>query len=147
MQTQYLSSQALESSLVANSSMMKPGLTQPSHRDDLLGFSFTNHPAFQLQKSNIRKRRWVAHVSYKTKLAASHRLVLNIKPTQTSSAFDILERLLFSKTCAAIYSDETLPLHQVQMLKQMAIFSGTEVIFIADKVEFNLLRLDDLEKA
>jgi hypothetical protein len=32
------------------------------------------------------------------------------------------------------------------MLNQMAIFSGTEVIFIADKIEFNLLQLDDLEK-
>lgn len=147
MQTQYVGSQALGSSLVTKSSTVSSSMNKPSNPDDLLGVSFTNHSAFQLQKSNIRKSRWVAHVSCKTKLAASHKLVLNIKPTQTSSAFDILERLLFSKTCAVIYSDETLPLHQVQMLKQMAIFSGTEVIFIADKIEFNLLQLNDLEKA
>ncbi len=95
----------------------------------------------------LRKSRWVAHVSLKTKLAASHRLVLNIKPTSTASAFDIIERLLFAKTCAAIFCDEVLPLHQVKMLKQMAMFSGTEVTFIADKVEFNSMQSEDLEKA
>ncbi|MFT6330089.1 MAG: hypothetical protein ACJAYN_002027 [Bermanella sp.] len=147
MKAQYVSSRTLGSLLITKSSMVSSNLIEPNNQNDLLGVSFTHHSAFQLQKSNIRKSRWIAHVSCKTKLAASHKLVLNIKPTQTASAFDILERLLFSKTCAVIYSDERLPLHQVQMLKQMAIFSGTEVIFIADKVEFNLLQLDDLEKA
>jgi hypothetical protein len=100
-----------------------------------------------LQKSNISTSRWVAHVSSKTKLAASHELALNIKPTHSFSAFDILERLLFSKTCAVIYTDEVLPLHKVKMLKQMAMFSGTEVIFIADRFEFNSMQSGDLEKA
>jgi hypothetical protein len=147
MQTQYVNKRVLGNSLVTTSSTVDASLIESNNQDDLLGVSFTNHSAFQLQKSNIRKSRWVAHVSCNTKLASSRKLVLNIKPTQTTSAFDILERLLFSKTCAVIYSDETLPLHQVQMLKQMASFSGTEVIFIANKTEFNLLQLDDLEKA
>jgi len=93
------------------------------------------------------KQRWVAHVSVNTKLAASHRLVLNIKPNELASAFDIIERLLFAKTCAEIFCDHTLTLHQVEMLKQMAMFSGTEVTFIADKVEFNSMQSADLEKA
>jgi hypothetical protein len=33
------------------------------------------------------------------------------------------------------------------MLKQMAMFSGTEVSFIADKAEFNSMQAVDLEKA
>jgi hypothetical protein len=104
-------------------------------------------PAINASQAILRKSRWVAHVSVKTKLAASHRLVLNIKPTASASAFDIIERLLFAKTCAAIFCDETLPLHQVKMLKQMAMFSGTEVSFIADKAEFNSMQAVDLEKA
>jgi hypothetical protein len=103
--------------------------------------------AFQLQTSTIKDVRWVCHVSSKTKLKASHKLVLNIKPSESFSTFDIIERLLFSKTCDFIYSDEQLPLHQVQMLKQMAIFSGTELAFISDKVEFNLSQTDILEEA
>jgi hypothetical protein len=35
----------------------------------------------------------------------------------------------------------------MKMLKNMAMFSGTEVIFIADKFEFNLVQSGDLEKA
>ena len=109
--------------------------------------AMNSQAAINTSQTILRSGRWVTHVSVKTKLAASHRLVLNIKPTGTSSAFDIIERLLFAKTCAAIFCDETLPLHQVKMLKQMAMFSGTEVSFIADKVEFNSMQVDDLEKA
>ena len=109
--------------------------------------AMNGQPAINASQTILRKSRWVAHVSVKTKLAASHRLVLNIKPTATASAFDIIERLLFAKTCAAIFCDEILPLHQVKMLKQMAMFSGTEVTFIADKAEFNSMQAGDLEKA
>jgi len=147
MQTQSYNNQVAGSSSLTNSSMVSSNFTKETDQDDLLGVSFTSHSAFQLQKSNIRRKRWVAHVSSKTKLAATHKLVLNIKPTQTSPAFDILERLLFSKTCAVIYTDQTLPLHKVKMLKQMAMFSGTEVIFIADMAEFNAIQSDGLEKA
>ncbi|MFQ3207589.1 MAG: hypothetical protein ACI9IT_001747, partial [Glaciecola sp.] len=136
MQTQSYSNQAAGNSSLTNSSLVDSRFINPTDQDNLLGVSFTSHSAFQLQKSNIRKSRWVAHVSSKTKLAASHKLALNIKPTHTFSAFNILERLLFSKTCAVIYTDEVLPLYKVRMLKNMAMFSGTEVIFIADKFEF-----------
>lgn len=127
------SNQTVRSSLVVNASM--------------LNSSGPSQLSFAIQKSNIRKTRWVSHVSSATTLTASHKLVLNIKPTKRLSAFDIIERLLFSKTCGLIYSDESLPLHQVQMLKQMAMFSGTDLIFIADKAEFNLMQSGDLEKA
>lgn len=147
MQTQSYSNQAAGNSSLTNSSLVNSGFINPTDQDNLLGVSFTSHSTFQLQKSNIRKSRWVAHVSSKTKLTASHKLALNIKPTQSSSAFDILERLLFSKTCAVIYTDEVLPLHKVKMLKQMAVFSGTEVVFIADQFEFNSMQSGDLEKA
>lgn len=109
--------------------------------------AMNSQPAMNTSPAILRKNRWVAHVSVKTKLAASHRLVLNIKPTAIVSAFDIIERLLFAKTCAAIFCDETLPLHQVKMLKQMGMFSGTEITFIADKADFNSMQADDLEKA
>jgi len=109
--------------------------------------AMNSQPAISISQAMLRKNRWVAHVSIKTKLAACHRLVLNITPTATASAFDIIERLLFAKTCAAIYCDEVLPMHQIKMLKQMAMFSGTEITFIADKVEFNSMQSDDLEKA
>ncbi|MFQ3249707.1 hypothetical protein [Glaciecola sp.] len=102
---------------------------------------------FQLQTSTMRRTRWIAHVSTSTKLKASHKLVLNISPSKTLSAFDVIERLLFAKTCDCIYSDEVLPLHQIRMLKQMAMFSGTELEFICDSVEFNVSQSDELEKA
>jgi hypothetical protein len=147
MQVQSYSNQATGNSSLTNSSLVNSSFINPTDQDDLLGVSFTMHSAFQLQKSNISTSRWVAHVSSKTKLTASHKLALNIKPTHSFSAFDILERLLFSKTCAVIYTDEVLPLHKVKMLKQMAMFSGTEVIFIADRFEFNSMQSGGLEKA
>jgi hypothetical protein len=147
MQTQPYNSQAAGISSLTSTSMVNARFSSPTDQDDLLGISFTSHSAFQLQNSHTRKSRWVAHVSSKTKLAAPHQLALNIKPTHTFTVFDILERLLFSKTCAVIYTDEALPLHKMKMLKNMAMFSGTEVIFIADKFEFNLVQSGDLEKA
>lgn len=109
--------------------------------------AMNSQPTTNTSRTILQESRWVAHVSVKTKLAASHRLVLNIKPTVTVSAFDIIERLLFAKTCAAIFCDEALPLYQVKMLKQIAIFSGIEVTFIANKPEFNLMQADNLDKA
>lgn len=109
--------------------------------------AMNSQPTTNTPQTIPRESLWVAHVSVKTKLASSHRLVLNIKPTATVSAFDIIERLLFAKTCAAIFCDEALPLQQVKMLKQIAIFGGIEVTFIANKPEFNSMQADDLEKA
>ncbi|MFT7260327.1 MAG: hypothetical protein ACI9MS_002195 [Glaciecola sp.] len=147
MQTQPYKNQAAGTSSLTNTSLVNSRFISSTDQDELLGVSFNNHSAFQLKKSNIRTSRWIAHVSSKTKLAASHKLALNIKPTHSFTAFDILERLLFSKTCAVIYTDEVLPLHKMKMLKNMAMFSGTEVVFIADKFEFNLMQSGDLEKA
>lgn len=109
--------------------------------------TFSQLPTFQLQTASLRKSRWVAHVSSKTKLMASHKLVLNVKPTAALSSFDIIERLLFAKTCETIFSDVSLPLHQIRMLKQMAMFSGTELIFVADTAAFNMSQGIELEKA
>jgi hypothetical protein len=137
MQTQPYNNQATGVASLTSTSMVNSRFNSSNDQDALLGVTFTNHSVFQLQNSNIKTSRWVAHVSSKTKLVATHQLALNIKPTHSVTAFDILERLLFSKTCAIIYTDEVLPLHKMEMLKHMAIFSGTEVIFIADNVKFN----------
>ena len=94
--------------------------------------------SFEFQTPHNRMQRWVCHVSSKTKLKATHKQVMNVKPNTKMSPFDIIERLLFSKTCDVIYSDETLPLHQVKMLKQMAMFSGTDIEFISDRSYFNM---------
>ncbi|MFT5276960.1 MAG: hypothetical protein ACI97K_000885 [Glaciecola sp.] len=112
-----------------------------------LAVSNLHHTAFELQPTQPKKSRWAAHVSLNTKLSSNDVLVLNVKPTKTMSCFDIIERLLFAKTCDVIYTDEALPLHQVRMLKQMSLFSGTEIVFISDSSEFNHLHSDDLEKA
>jgi len=104
-------------------------------------------PVFQLESSPVRKKRWLCHVSSTTKLKSKSKLVLNVKPTSSLNSFDVIERLLFAKTCELIYSDDTFPLHQVKMLKQMAMFSGTEIVFIADKIAFNNESMTELEKA
>ena len=108
---------------------------------------FNHEPTFQLQTNLRNTRRWVAHVSSLTTLKSSHRLVLNVKPTEALSSFDIIERLLFAKTCETIFSDASLPLHQIRMLKQMAMFSGTEIVFVADMSDFNANQSIELEKA
>lgn len=102
---------------------------------------------FELQSTGLKKARWIANVSASSRLSSNIALVLNVKPTQSMSCFDIIERLLFAKNCDVIYTDQTLPLHQISMLKQMSLFSGTDIVFISDRREFNRRYSDDLEKA
>ena len=129
-------------SMLANGARMMADTKQSSLRKAV--FSKT---AFQLQAPTQRKNRWIAHVSSTTKLKATHMLVLNVSLSEKLSAFDVIERLLFAKTCDCIYSDEVLPIHQIKMLKQMAMFSGTELVFISDRLDFNLSQSNELEKA
>lgn len=109
--------------------------------------SNAHHSTFELANEPAKRQRWIAHVSASSRLISDQDLVLHIKPSAVKTAFDIIERVLFAKTCKSIHTDESFTLHQVRMLKQMAMFSGTEIVFISDKNDFNHLHANDLEKA
>ncbi|MEQ3658484.1 MAG: hypothetical protein ABNH21_05955 [Glaciecola sp.] len=98
-------------------------------------------------RANLPLKRWVAHVSDKTQLVSAEELVLQLSPTASLNAFDIIEKLLFAKTCRIIHTDAQFSLNQIAFLKEMALFSGTDLVFIGDKERFNRKQMLSLEKA
>jgi hypothetical protein len=118
-----------------------------THQNPPLAIYKPHHSKFNLHSTLLKRQRWTAHVSSSTKLISTKALVLNVKPTATMTCFDIIKRLLFAKNCDVIYTDHAIPLHQVSMLKQMSLFSGTDIIFIHDTNDFNRHYSIDLEKA
>ena len=107
-----------------------------------------NKASSQSQNSaSNSSKRWVAHVSDKTQLVSSEELVLQLRPSTSFNAFDIIEKLLFAKTCRIIHTDADLSLNQIAFLKEMALFSGTDLVFIGDRAQFNRRQMVALEKA
>ncbi|MBF7072904.1 hypothetical protein ISG33_05760 [Glaciecola sp. MH2013] len=85
-------------------------------------------------------KRWTALVSTSSKMLSTTQAILHVRPDIKHTAFDIIERLLFSKNCALIHTTEYLSLSQIERLLQMASFSGTELVFIGSIEEFNNLQ-------
>jgi hypothetical protein len=90
-----------------------------------------------LKTTHKNLQRWTALVSCTHNMSSDSTSVLHVRPNHKHTAFDIVEKLLFAKTCAVIHITESLSLHQVDRLKQMALFSGTELNFIGDTRIFN----------
>ena len=106
-----------------------------------------NEAMFKPSKTVASTKRWVAHVSDKTQLVSDEELVLQLSPTVSFNAFDIIEKLLFAKTCRIIHTDAVLSLNQIAFLQEMALFSGTDLVFIGNKDMFNRKQMFSLEEA